>query len=166
MKTVTLIAALATLLLTSSGWAQETDPANDIAEQWSAEQTLRELRQARLDELMSAMAEEMKAIRSSENPDERQMLMATHRETMREAMGLMRDMGGAHMREVMAEHMGPGRAPAADSARASHQHKRKPHAQPRSQMSDSQRLADLENRVDMMQVMLESMMSDHSENQR
>ena len=70
------------------------------------------------------------------------------------------------MREVMAEHMGPGPAPVDDSGRALHQHKRMSHAQRRSHMSDARRLADLENRVDMMQVMLESMMSDHSENQR
>tara|TARA_R110002096_G_scaffold170341_1_gene342683 strand:+ start:16278 stop:16772 length:495 start_codon:yes stop_codon:yes gene_type:complete len=164
MKIATFVAALAILLPASISWAQETDPASEIADQWSADQALRELRQARLDELMSTIAEEMQAIRSSENPRERETLMATHRESMREAMGLMRDMGGAHMREVMAEHMGPGPAPVDDSGRALHQHKRMSHAQRRSHMSDARRLADLENRVDMMQVMLESMMGDHQEN--
>ena len=164
MKTVTVVVAIAALLLTGASGAQETDPANEAAEQWTAEQTLRELRQARLDDLMGTMAAEMQAIRNTSNRDERETLMNTHRKTMREAMDLMRDMGGAHMRDVMAEHMGSGRSLASDSDRPAHQHKRMTPAQPRAQMSDSQRLADLENRVDMMQVMMESMMDDHGEN--
>lgn len=164
MKTQSVVIAITVLLLSGSGWGQEVDPANEIAAQWTAEQTLRELRQARLDELMSKIAEEMEAIRNTRNREERETLMTTHRETMREAMALMRDMGGTNMREVMAEHMGPGIAPAADSDRSQHLHKRMPLARPRAQMSDAERLADLENRLDMMQIMMESMMDNHAKN--
>lgn len=162
MRTFYPVIAVAVLLLSGTGWAQETDPADDMAEQWTAEQSAREVRQAKLEALMVTMAEEMQTIRSTKNRKERQELMATHRESMREAMGLMRGMGGMHMREVMAKHMGPGKGTSADSNRPRHQHKRAVLARPRAQMSDAQRLADLENRLDMMQVMMESMMEEPS----
>lgn len=162
MKNAMVVVGLTTMLLSGSGWAQETDAASDMAQQWQTEQVEREARQARLDELMATMAEEMQTIRSTSNSKERQALMATHRDTMREAIELMQGMGGKHMREVMAEHMGPGMEPATDANRPRHQHRRITMARPREQMSDADRLADLETRLDMMQIMMESMMDEYA----
>lgn len=161
MKTFIVIAAIAAFLLSGKSWAQAPDAANEIDKQWQAEQSDRDQRQARLDQLMSTMATEMQAIRNTGNRKERDALMAEHRRTMREAMDLMHDMGGTHMREMMAEHMGSGTESDTDSNGPRHLHKRMTPARPRAQMSDAQRLADLENRVDMMQIMMESMMDDH-----
>lgn len=164
MKILSVVAVFLALVLSSAGWAQETDAADEIDQQLQAEQADRDQRQAKLDQLMGTMAIEMQAIRDSNNRSERDALMTEHRHTMREAMDLMHEMGGTHMREMMAEHMGPGAAPAAETDRPQHLHKRMAPARPREQMSDAQRLSDLENRVDMMQVMMESMMDDHAEN--
>lgn len=156
MRTIATAIALIAVMSTGTSWAQESDPANEIAEQWQAEQAERVERQAWLDELMNTMADEMQAIRNAGNRDEREALMATHREHMREAMVLMRSMGGPHLREVMAEHLGDGMDPETDSDVPRHQHKRWVPSRPRNEMSDAQRLTDLENRVDMMQIMIES----------
>jgi hypothetical protein len=146
-------------MLASTAWGQETDPAKQIAEQWRVEQAQHDARQARLDELISVMAREMETIRNTEDQSKRQALMATHRNNIREAMDLMREMGGVHMRDVLAEHLGPG---AASDANAEHNHTMP--ARPRDHMSDSRRLADLENRVDMLQVMMESAMEAQARN--
>lgn len=158
MRKVIVGIALATMLSTGVGWAQETDPASDISAQWQAEQAARVQRQARLDVLMTTMAEEMQTIRSTSDQTERARLMAAHRKHMRESMQLMREMGGMHMRDVVAEHLGRGTESAASSDSSQHQHKRMPAVRPRAQMSDAERLADLETRLDMMQIMMESIM--------
>lgn len=164
MRNTPTVIALVTLLLAGTGWAQESDPASEIAEEWTGEQALRELRQARLDVLMGTIAEEMHTIRNTQNRKERQALMSTHRENMREAMGLMREMGGTRMREVMAEHAGPGPAPTADSDQPKRKYRGISLTRPLEQLSTSRRLADLENRLDMMQVMMESMMDEYANN--
>lgn len=161
MRPSNIVLVLIALMVSGSGWTQEADATNAMAEQWQAEQVERDVRQERLDELMAAMAEEMQTIRSTSNRKERQALMATHRETMREAMQLMQGMGGMHMRAIMAEHVGPGAEPATDANRPRHQHRRITATRPRDQMTDAERLADLETRLDMMQVMMESMMDEY-----
>jgi hypothetical protein len=142
-------------MVSGTAWVQETDPAKQIAEYWQAEQTQRESRQARLDELMSTMAQEMEAIRGTGDPAQRQALMVTHRKNMLEAMQLMRDMGGAHLQEVVAGHLAAG-----TGADGKHEHAMP--ARSREHMSDSSRLADLENRVDMMQIMIESIVGEQA----
>lgn len=154
-----LVIALSAMLIGGFALAQQSEPAQHTAESLAAE---RAERQAQLDELMGSMAEEMAVIRDVKDPEKRKALMATHREHMREAMQLMRGMGGAHMREVMAEHLGPGMQPDTDADRPHHLHKRMA-AAPRTELSDAERLIDLENRLDMMQVMMESMMEHHGE---
>jgi hypothetical protein len=159
-----MIVALAALLLTGPVWAQgETDPANEMAAQYAAEQAAREARQVRLDELMGIMAGEMEAIGSAKSRKDREAVMETHRKHMREAMSLMRGMGGKRMREVMAGHMDAGMKKKMTSADPMHQHKRMAASRPRADMSDAQRLTDLENRLDMMQVMMEALMNDYAE---
>lgn len=162
MSNSKVVIGMSLLLLAGSGWAQETNPASEIAQQLQAEQMERAQRQARLDALMETIADEMQAIRNSKNREERDALMVPHRENMREAMALMRDMGGMRMREVMTEHLDPAVNPKSSSDRPAHLHKRPPPVRPRATISDSERLADLENRLDMMQVMMESMMDDQA----
>lgn len=165
MKTVTLSVAIGFMLLLSNGWAQQSpspsdDPANQSA---GAEAGLTE-RQELLDNLITQLSEEMEIIRNTEDRAERERLMAIHHETMREAMELVRDMGGVHMRTVMAEHMAPHlETPAEPDNRPRHRHKKPPVAPPRPQISMSQRVEDLENRVDMMQVIIESLLDQQSE---
>lgn len=149
MKMLPMAFATVVLMVSGTAWAGETDPARDIAEYWRVEQAQRESRQARLDELMSTMAEEMEAIRGAGNPAERQALMITHRENLLEALQLMRNMGGAHLQDVVADHLAPNTA-------VGSKHGHAVAARPREHMSDSTRLVDLENRVDMMQIMIES----------
>ena len=131
MRTLIVVITTATMLMSGAIWSQETDPARQIAEQWQAEQALRAEREARLNELMSIMAEEMEAIHEEDERGQKQQLLAIHRAHMHEAMELMRDLGGASI--------------------------------PREQISDASRLGDLETRVDMMQIMLESMMAEQTE---
>ena len=155
MKMIPIAFATVVLMVSGTAWAQETDPAKQIAEYWQAEQVQREARQARLDELMSTMAQEMEAIRDAGDPAERQALMVTHRKNMLEAMQLMRNMGGTHLQDVVADHLG-------SVAGAGSMHDHAVPARPRVHMSDSTRLADLENRVDMMQIMIESIVGEQA----
>jgi len=157
MKMSTIIFAVIALVVSGSTWAQETDPATQIADYWQAEQVQREVRQTRLDELMLTMAREMEAIRNTSDQQKRQTLMATHRENMLEAMQLMRNMGGAHLQDVVANHLGSG-------AGAGGEHEHAMPARARTHMSDSIRLADLENRIDMMQIMIESIVVEQAKN--
>ena len=163
MKRLPLIVSLVAVLVTGPVWAQgETDPASDMAEQYAAEQAAREARQVRLNELMGIMAEEMDALHSAKSRKDRAAVMETHRKHMREAMSLMRGMGGERMREVMGGHMDAGMGQKMGADGPAHQHKRGMGARPRADMSDAQRLADIENRLDMMQVMMESLMNDYA----
>lgn len=160
-KVITSITILA-IAGTAAGtaWAQEDWVA--ISEtQWEAEQAARALRQAELEEMMGTMAEEMKAIRETSNPGKRAELMASHRESMKRAMMMMSDMGGTFIHEMVSEHLGP--APASTADAPSHQHKRMPKSRPRAGMSDAERLADLETRLDMMQIMMESMLESQAQ---
>ena len=163
MNRPTLALALAAVFLTGPVWAQETDVAQEMGEQYAAEVAAREARQVRLDELMGTMAEEMEALRKSKTGKEREATMATHRKHMREAMSLMRGMGGTRMREVMGEHMAPGMDGKMAPGRQQHQHKQAGAGRPRADISDAQRLADIENRLGMMQVMMESLMNGYAE---
>ena len=156
MRTLIVVITTATMLMSGAIWSQETDPARQIAEQWQAEQALRAEREARLNELMSIMAEEMEAIHEEDERGQKQQLLAIHRAHMHEAMGLMRDLGGAHMREVTEQHLGPHHGEMGG-------HQSMMSSIPREQISDASRLGDLETRVDMMQIMLESMMAEQTE---
>jgi Lon protease-like protein len=148
------------MLMAGSLWSQETDPARQIADQWQAEQALRAERGQRLNELMSTMAKEMDAIHEARDSSQRQQLMAKHRVHMHEAMDLMRDLGGTHMREVTAQHIGPHHGSMHGSAGG---HQKMMSSIPRKDISDASRLADIETRVDMMQIMLESMLAEQAD---
>ena len=152
---ITMITATA-VLAAGSLWAQETDPARQIAEAWQAEQQMRVAHEERLNELMSLMATEMEAIHQASDRSERQQLLAKHRDHMYEAMDLMRDLGGSHMRDVTNQHLGPHSTMHQSSGMAGSMMQ----SLPRQHMSDSTRLNDLETRVDMMQIMLESMLTE------
>lgn len=163
MRTLIVVITTATLLMSGALWSQETDPAKQIAEQWRAEKVLRAEREARLNELMSIMAEEMEAIHEADDSGRRQQLMAKHRTHMYEAMDLMRDLGGTHMREVTSQHLGPKHGAASGSHMAKGGHQSMMSSIPREQISDASRLGDLETRVDMMQIMLESILAEQTQ---
>ena len=159
MRTLIVIFSATALLAAGSLWSQETDPARQIAEAWQAEQAQRAEREQRLNELMTVMSQEMEALRETGDREKHRQLMATHRNHMFEAMDLMRDLGGAHMREVMNVHLAPHRGmhdAAGMEGMGGSGHMMM--SQPRAHMSDAARLSDLETRVDMMQIMLESML--------
>ena len=159
MRTLIVIFSATALLAAGSLWSQETDPARQIAEAWQAEQAQRAEREQRLNELMTVMSQEMEALRETGDREKHRQLMATHRNHMFEAMDLMRDLGGAHMREVMNVHLAPHRGmhdAAGMEGMGGSGHMMM--SQPRAHMSDATRLSDLETRVDMMQIMLESML--------
>ncbi len=129
-------------------WSQSDAPAATAADE------------ARLEELMDLMSEEMAVLRATEDVQDRASLMATHREHMREAMALMSGMGGETMSRML-EHMNAA-APAATGQRPRRHVHRRPMVS-RSSMTDAQRLVDLEARVDMMQMMMESMLEQEAE---
>jgi len=160
MRTLIAITVTTAVLAAGTIWAQETDPVQQLSDAWQAEQAQRTEREQRLDQLMTVMTREMEAMHQTDDRSEQQKLLATHRQHMNEAMDLMRDLGGAHMRELTREHLGShhtmhhssGMAGAADGHMMS--------SRPREHMSDATRLGDLETRVDMMQIMLESMLTE------
>lgn len=158
MRTLIVIVTATTLLAAGSLWSQETDPARQIAEAWQAEQDQRAEREQRLNELMTIMTGEMEAIHQANDRGERQQLLAEHREHMHEAMDLMRDLGGTHMREVTRQHLAPHSAMHHSSGMAGTMMP----SRPREDLSDATRLNDLETRVDMMQIMLESMLTEEA----
>ena len=149
MRTLIVVFTATTLLAAGSLWSQETDPARQIAEAWQAERQLRAEREQRLNGLMTAMSGEMRAIHDATDRNERQALLAAHRVHMHEAMDLMRDLGGNHLRDITSEHLAP-------------QHGHMMPSRSRDHMSDAVRLDDLELRVDMMQIMLESMLAEQA----
>jgi len=163
MKRLTMLVTLSAVLLTGPVWAQETDLVREIDEQYAAQQAAREANQARLNELMGSMAGEMEALRNTQSRKEREAVMVTHRKNMREAMSLMRGMGGTRMREVMGGHLDSGMGHDKAAGKSGHKHKQSMPMRPRGDMSDARRLTDLENRLDMMQVMMESLMNDYAE---
>ena len=162
MRTLVIVVTTATMLMAGSLWSQETDPARQIAEQWQAEQTLRAEREQRLNELMSTMAEEMEAIHEADNSSQKQQMMAKHRAHMYEAMDLMRDLGGTHMHEISSQHLGPHQGSKSGAHMATGAHHSMMSSIPREEVSDASRLGDLETRVDMMQIMLESMLAEQA----
>ncbi len=163
MKTLIIAVTTITMLMAGSVWSQETDPARQIAEQWQAEQTLRAEREQRLNELMSTMAEEMEAIHEAREGNQRMQLMSKHRVHMYEAMDLMRDLGGTHMREVTAQHLGPHHNDRHGAHGTAGGHPKMMSSIPRENISDAYRLRDLETRVDMMQIMMESMLAEQAD---
>ncbi len=163
MRTLIVVSTAAAMLLSGAIWSQETDPARELTEQWQAEQAQRAEREQRLNELMTVMAQEMEALHETDDRDKHRQLMTTHRNHMYEAMDLMRDLGGAHMRDVMTEHLAPHHATHHASGMAgkgSGGHMMM--SRPRADMSDAIRLSDLEMRVDMMQLMMESMLNEQT----
>lgn len=142
--------------MANSGTAMAAQASGDT--EWQQEVAAREERQVRLDELLAIISSEMATIRATEDLQEREALMDVHRGHMLEAMELMQEMGSDQMQDVIAEHMASGLE---QEARADHRArgpKTRSHRRPRAELSDAQRLADLEIRVDMMQVMIESLM--------
>ena len=159
MSNSKIMIALVAMLATGTIGAQETDMSQEWTQQRAAERAQHAQDQSRMDALMGNMAKEMADLRATTDPKKRAALMKTHRENMRESMGLMRGMGGERMQTMMSEHAGPGmqHKDSGDASKPAHKHKRM--IRPRAEMSDAERLADLENRLDMMQVMMESMMN-------
>ncbi len=159
-----LIIAVTFIMMAMAGnlLAQETDPARQIAEHWQTQQALRTEREERLNELMSIMAEEMEAIDKASNSGQRQQLLVNHRIHMHESMDLMRDLGGVHLREVMTQHLGSHHDVKHGMQKAPADARHTSPSIPREQISDAARLSDLETRVDMMQIMLESMLSEQA----
>ncbi len=163
MRILIIVVTTATMLMAGSLWSQETDYAHQIGEQWQAEQALRVEREQRLSELMSTMAEEMDAIHKAGESSQKQELMTKHRVHMFEAMDLMRDLGGTHLRAVTMQHLGPSHGAGHEVQDAAGSHGSMMSSVPREQTSDASRLGDLETRVDMMQIMLESMLAEQVE---
>ena len=162
MRVLIIAVTIITMVMAGNLLAQETDPARQIAEHWQTQQALRTEREERLNELMSIMAEEMEAIDKASNSEQRQQLMASHRIHMHESMDLMRDLGGAHLREVMTQHLGSHHDAKYGMHKAPGDARQTSPSIPREQISDAARLSDLETRVDMMQIMLESMLSEQA----
>ena len=168
MRQAILVIVTTAGLLSGVARTQDIDPlpANSMPtseDYWEELVADRIERHAKLDELMGTMAAEMAVIRKTKDRKKREAFMAAHLTHMREAMGLMRGMGGERMREVMAEHMDPRMEPGMESDEPWHVYRRMGSAPPRVEMSDAQRLTDLEIRIDMMQVMMESLMEHHEE---
>ncbi len=162
MKVLLIAVTIIPMVMAGNLLAQETDPARQIAEHWQTQQALRTEREERLNELMSIMAEEMEAIDKASNGAQRQQLMANHRIHIHEAMDLMRDLGGVHLRDVMEQHLGSHRDAKHGMHKAPGDAQRISSSIPREHISDAARLSDLETRVDMMQIMLESMLSEQA----
>lgn len=160
MRTLIVITVATAILAAGSIWAQETDPVQQATAAWQAEQAQRSESEQRLNQLMTVMTQEMEAMHQADDRAEQQKLMAAHREHMNEAMGLMRDLGGAHMRELTREHLGSHQAMHHSSGMAGTAGGHMMSTRPREHMSDATRLGDLETRVDMMQIMLESMLNE------
>jgi len=171
MRQLLLVIALVTGMFSGTVWAQDNDllqlsefdllqPSEEYWVQLVAE---RLERQTRLDALMGTMAAEMAAVRQTKDRKEREALMATHREHMREAMGLMRRFGGERMLEVMSQHAGSATEHGVNADRSYNRPKRRGSAHPRSEVSDAERLTDLESRLDMMQIIIESLLDGFAE---
>lgn len=165
MRTFIAIFTASALLAAGTLWSQESDLSAQIADELQTEQAQRADREQRLNQLMAVMAREMEALHQTEDREQHRQLMATHRNHMFEAMDLMRDLGGAHMRDVMTEHLAPHHAMHHESGMAGmtgggHMMT----SRPRAHMSDARRLSDLETRVDMMQIMMESMLTEQADN--
>jgi hypothetical protein len=178
MRQLLLVIALATGMLSGAVWAQDNDLLQPIeidllqlsesdllqpSEEYWVELVAERLeRQARLDALMGTMTAEMAAVRQTKDRREREALMTTHREHMREAMGLMRGFGGERMREVMSQHAGSTTEHGVNADRPHDRLKRRGSSRPRSEVSDAERLTDLESRLDMMQIIIESLLGGYA----
>ncbi len=68
-------------------------------------------------------------------------------------------MGGERMRNIVSAHTGAS----GNSDRSGDSQKSIPSSRPRTEMSDAQRLSDIEIRLDMMQVIMESLMESDAE---
>ena len=159
MRKTMVVIGLTAGLLTGVAGAQEiepflTNPMPTYEDYWVKLVAERIERQTRLDELMGTMAAEMATVRKTKDSEIRREMMTTHRKHMREAISLMHEMGGDRMRNLVSGHTGT----AGDVDRPGYMQQRMSPSRPRAEMSDAQRLSDLEIRLDMMQVMLESLM--------
>jgi len=116
-----------------------------------------------IEELMATLADEMAEIRRTRDRAERQRLMEVHRTNMREALILMREIGGEQMATIMASHMeAQDKVPQEPNKRV-HRHKQPPVFDTSGTSKESSRLTDLELRLDMMQIMLESLVDQYAE---
>ena len=162
MRVLIIVVTTVTMVMAGNLLAQETDPARQIAEHWQTQQALRTEREERLNELMSIMAKEMEAIDKAGNSSQRHQLMADHRIHMHEAIDVMRDLGGVHLQDVMAQHLGSHHDVRHGMQKAPGDARQISPSIPREHISDAARLSDLETRLDMMQIMLESMLSEQA----
>ena len=134
MRTTIIAISMITVVAMTS-YAQETDPPKRISEQWVAAQERQVMYETRLHELDAIIDKEMATMRTMSPGTERQALMQTHRNHMLEAVGLMVKLGDPGLRDVLAEHAGP------------------------QSVDDAHRLMMLEDRLDMIVVMMESLLT-------
>lgn len=104
MKNYLVVFALVAPLLTMTGWAQDTSPVFQIEQQSQTAKTGRISSQAQLDELLMTMAAEMQSLRIASSNKELKDLLATHGETMREAVDLLQRMTAERMRSERSGH--------------------------------------------------------------
>lgn len=111
-----------------------------------------------MEEMMVTLADEMAAIRRTRDPQERRRMMEKHRENMREAMLRLREMGGESMQAMMADHLAENDEMSPPDKKRVHRHKQSPvSGGGGTKSANPSRLSDLELRVDMMQIMMESL---------
>jgi hypothetical protein len=140
-----LIAALVAGLLTLSSNAQAQQPKGtpDATPSHAAPAT----DMAKMQEQMRTMEEQMQRLRNTTDPAERKKLMDEHMELMQEHMTLMRSMGGPMMGGgMMGGEKGPGMMGQGGPPKSG-----APAAVP------DERMRRMEERVDMIQLMMEQM---------
>lgn len=158
MQITLSIIALMVGLLSSPIGAQDVDSAETSDGDTAAQIQGHLERQARLGEMLDIMADEMAVIRQMTDGVKREEFMVIHRAHMREALKFMREMGGEYLQDVMEEHIGSGVETGMKFEQGQHTKNRTVSPAGRAEMSVPERLTDLEIRLDMVQVMLESMM--------
>jgi hypothetical protein len=130
------------------------------------------MKMEKMQEQMKKMQEQMEKIHSAKDPQQHQKLMKEHMQSMREGMKMMKGMGGGMKMEMMG---GKKKGPATGAAE--HEHAQDAAgAQGGDQMADCMKMMDgmmgggkmmkkhkmMEDRIDMMQMMMEQMM-EHEE---
>ncbi len=152
----TVSALILSFAIGSNGIAMADESSHSFAESTENVDTMENADDA-LEVTMAALADEMAAIRRTKDPKERRRMMDEHRENMREALIQMREMGGEAMQSMMAEHMGVQDDMSPPDKKRLHRHKQSPVTGGGRASGTPSRMTDLELRLDMLQVMMESM---------
>jgi len=105
---------------------------------------------AQMQERMETMQAQMRELRETTDPAERQKLLASHMRSMQEQMQTMRAMGGDMMMHGTGGSGGMGMGSGMGQGMGAADHAMPARPGPRHQM--------MENRMDMMQMMMEQMM--------